>query len=242
MLHDSKLCLRQKHLANGWADALTDITCPAYFVLQSCQRKVPVNEVERALSQIADIHAQFAANTRFRGIAPEANVMTCMLSLAVAAAQTIWPHALAQDPLRYITIWVAVSIASIVIISIEAISRSRRLHGEMADAMLGSAWRQTLPFGAAAAIVTAVICKFSPASAWMLPGLWQILIGLLGFSVMSSLPRAMIWVAGWYFLCGAFVLGLAGSSGTLSPWMMGIPFVAGQAAVALIFHRAGGRV
>jgi hypothetical protein len=70
--------------------------------------------------------------------------------------------------------------------------------------------------------------------------LWQILIALLGFSVLPSLPRALVWVAGWYFLCGAFVLGFAGWSGTLSPWMMGIPFATGHAAVALVLHRASG--
>ena len=199
-----------------------------------------MDDVERALSEIEDIRAYVAASTRFRGIAPEANALTGMLSLAVAVAQTIWPDALAQSLQRYVAIWAAVTIASTVIVAIETISRSRRLHGRMADAMLGSALRQVLPFGAAGVIVTAVICKFSPASAWMLPGLWQILIGLLGFSVLSSLPRAIVWVAGWYFLCGAFVLGLAGWSGTLSPWMMGIPFAMGQAAVALVLHRASG--
>jgi hypothetical protein len=127
-----------------------------------------------------------------------------------------------------------------VVAATEAISRSRRLHGQMAQAMLNTALRQVLPFGAAGVIVTAVICKFSPVSIWMLPGLWQILIGLFGFSVLSSLPRAIVWVAGWYFVCGAFVLGLAGWSGTLSPWMMGIPFGVGQAAVALVLHRGSG--
>ena len=74
----------------------------------------------------------------------------------------------------------------------------------------------------------------------MLPGLWQILLALLGFSVLSNLPREMAWVAGWYFCCGAVVLALAGQAGTLSPWMMGVPFAVGQIAVAVILLRADG--
>lgn len=199
-----------------------------------------MNEVEYALSQIADIRAQVAASTCFRGIAPEANALMGVLSLAVAVAQEIWPKALAQDAFHYIAVWAAVAVASMVVAATEAISRSRRLHGQMARIMLYMALRQVLPFGAAGVIITGVICKFSPASVWMLPGLWQILIGLVGFSVLSSLPRGIVWVAGWYFVCGSVVLGLAGWSGTLSPWMMGIPFGVGQAGVALVLDRASG--
>lgn len=50
----------------------------------------------------------------------------------------------------------------------------------------------------------------------------------------------MVWVAGWYFLCGTIVLALAGRSGVLSPWMMGLPFAIGQAVVAVILYRANG--
>ncbi|MGB8366443.1 MAG: hypothetical protein ACLQUZ_07260 [Rhizomicrobium sp.] len=195
-----------------------------------------MNDVERALSEIEDIRAYLAASTRFRGIAPEVNALASVLSLVIAAAQTIWP----QDAFHYVAAWAAATIAFIVIAAIEAVSRARRLHGRMADAMLNTALRQVLPFAAAGIIITMVISKFSSDTAWMLPGLWQILIGLLGFSALPNLPRAMVWVAGWYFLCGTIVLALAGRSGVLSPWMMGLPFAIGQAVVAVILYRANG--
>ena len=199
-----------------------------------------MNDVERALSEIADIHAQLAASTQFRGIAPEANVLTGLLVLLVAVAQTIWPEALAQNAFRYVSVWAAATAASTIIVAVEAISRARRLHGRMADAMLGTILRQLLPFLAAGVIITAVICRFATGNLWMLPGLWEILIGLFGFSVMLSVPRALAWVAAWYLFCGSVVLVLAGWGGTLSPWMMGFPLAAGQMAVALILHRADG--
>ncbi len=199
-----------------------------------------MTEVERALSEIADIRARFAASTRFDGIAPEANVLVSLLSLAAAVAQAVWPTVFAPNALHYIAVWAAVLVASSVIVTLEAISRTRRLHGRMADTMLGMALRQVLPFVLAEAVVTLAICKFSSGNVGILPGLWQILIGLLGFSVLSSLPRAFVWVAGWYFVCGTVVLGMACRSGTLTPWMMGIPLSVGQLAVAFVLYRVGG--
>ncbi|TAL03742.1 MAG: hypothetical protein EPO08_03375 [Rhodospirillaceae bacterium] len=201
-----------------------------------------MNDVERALAQISDIRAQLAASTRFRGFAPEAMALTGALSFAAATAQTLWPETLAQDTLRYIAVWSGVMIASTIIVAIEAISRSRALDGRMAGGVLGATLRQVLPIAAAGAVITFMICKFSLGSAWMFPGLWQILIALVGFSVISNLPHAIIWAAGWYFLCGTIVLGLAGRTGTLSPWMMGAPLAIGQAMVAFILHRASGDV
>jgi hypothetical protein len=63
------------------------------------------------------------------------------------------------------------------------------------------------------------------------------LIALVGFASVSSLPRAIVWPAGWYFVCATVVLVLAARDGTLSPWMMGVPFGVGQLIVAATLHR-----
>jgi len=199
-----------------------------------------MNDVDNALSQIADIQAQLAASTRFRGFGPEAMLLAGLLTLLAAVAQTIWPESLASDPIRYVIFWAAIIAGGAVIICTEAVSRSRWLHGRMADAMLGATLRQVLPFAATQAIVAFVVCQFAPDSAWIVPGLWQILIALVGFSAVPNLPRSIAWAAAWFFLCGTVVLILAGSGKVLSPWMMGIPFAVGHALIALVLHRAGG--
>jgi hypothetical protein len=203
-----------------------------------------VSDVDRALSQVADIRAQLAASTRFRGIGPELNALTGLLALLVAMAQSLWPQWLFHDNMDYVGVWAAVIIASGLVVAIESISRARRLHGQMAPAMLSVALYKTLPFAVGGTVISWVICTFAIDSARLLPGLWQILIALLGFSALSSLPRAIVWAAGWYFACGTLVLVLAGWSGMLSPWMMGIPFAVGQTIVACILSRptAGGDV
>ncbi len=197
-----------------------------------------MNDVDLALSQISNIRAQLVASTRFRGIAPGLNVLAGVLTLAVAAAQSFQASAVEQSGLSYITVWAAALVLSSGFVAFEASSRARRLHGRMAYPMLNAALQKVLPFVAAGIVITWAVCSFSPESLWLLPGLWQILIGLLGFSALGSLPRGMVWAAGWYFLCGTLVLGFAGQSGVLSPWMMGIPFSVGHILVAVILCRA----
>jgi len=198
-----------------------------------------VRDVDLALSQISNIREQLAANTRFLGISPGFNTILGVLAFFVAAIQTFQQPS-EQINLGYVAVWGTVIIASYAIIAIDAMSRSHRLHGRMAHAMLKSALQKVLPFASAGIIVTWVICSYAPESVWLLPGFWMILISLLGFSVLSSVPRGLAWVAGWYFLCGSLVMIVAGSSGILSPWMMGIPFSIGHLAVAACMSRAGG--
>lgn len=196
-----------------------------------------MTEVDNALSEIADIRARMAAGTRFRGVAPEAVAFTSLLALLVAGLQAAWPETLAAEPIAFVTVWAAAAMLAAGVMAVEALGRSRREHGPLADLLLASTVRLLLPFGAAGAAIAFVICRVAPEAAWTLPGLWQILIALTGFASASALPRAIVWPAGWYFISGTLVLALAGQDGRLSPWMMGLPFAIGQAWVALVLHR-----
>jgi hypothetical protein len=199
-----------------------------------------LDDVERALLQISDIQARMAASTSFRGFAPEAMASTAVLFLAVAAAQAIWPDTLAHDPFDYLLVWGGATVGSILICVTEAVVRSHSVHGAFAHAMLGTTLRLLLPFLAAGIVIVMLIGLLSPANIWMLPGLWQMLIGLAGFSAALRLPRAMLLASGWYFVCGTLVFALAARTQLLSPWMMGLPLGIGQAMVGLILYRANG--
>ena len=196
-----------------------------------------MHDIDNALAEIADIRARMAAGTRFHGFAPEVVALTGLLALGVAGAQTLWPKTLAGDSLRYVTVWILTAVVASTALAVETLARSRRLHGPLADLMIGSTLRLFLPFGAAGAMVTFVIWRISPEAAWILPGLWQMLIALVGFASVSSLPRAIVWPAGWYFTCGTVGLVLAARDSTLSPWMMGVPFGIGQLLVAATLQR-----
>jgi len=197
-----------------------------------------MSEIDRALSELAFIQDRFAASTRFRGLAPLAVAATGVIALLVAATESI---AATRGPLGsdFVATWVATAIVAAGLLGVEALGRARRLHAGMAEMMLASTLRLLLPFGAAGAVITFVIMRAAPDVAWILPGLWQMLVALLGFSAVGTLPKAIMWPAGWYFLSGTVTLLLGAYSGTPDPWMMGAPFGVGQLLVAFVLQREG---
>ena len=75
----------------------------------------------------------------------------------------------------------------------------------------------------------------------MLPGLWQIFVALGLFAAVRCLPRAVMLAGAWYLLAGTAVLILASEDEALSPWLMGLPFGAGQLLMAAALHFAEGQ-
>ena len=120
------------------------------------------------------------------------------------------------------------------------VARSRRHHSGLADAMIHQAVEQFLPAGIAGVLLAVMLFKFAPEALWMLPGLWQLLVGLGVFASVRSLPRTVAFAGAWYFVTGFSTLLVASQSHALSPWTMGLPFVAGQLLMAAILHFASG--
>jgi len=198
-----------------------------------------VSDVDHALAQLTAIRTQIAASTRFRGFAPTVVASTGVLALIGAAAQTLWPAQFAAESASFAVFWSVIAVAAGGMIGVEALARSYRLHGTMADIMIGGTIRLFLPFGVAGALITLVFVRAAPDACRLLPGLWQMLVALLGFAGAStSLPRSVAWAAGWYLVCATTVLLLAGEQGHATPWMMGVPFGVGQVLVAWLLYRA----
>ena len=109
---------------------------------------------------------------------------------------------LVNDPSRYpaayLKLWVATAALSLALISVEAISRTRRAHSALALPMLRSAGEEFLPAIVAGLLLTVVIARDSAQNVWMLPGLWQVLFSLGVFSSCRFLPRPMFAVGLWY--------------------------------------------
>lgn len=199
-----------------------------------------MSDLEHALAQIADIRAQMSASGDFRGFEPQAMALAAVLALCVAMAQTIWPQTLAADGARYVAVWAGALVATSIVGALAAVSRARRQHGPLAGAMLGATLRHLAPFAVAAAAIGIILCRASPAAAWYAPGLWMMLIGLVGFAEAPRLPRAIVWPAGWFLACGTVALALAARHAMLSPWVMGASLAVGQGVVAVVLQRAHG--
>lgn len=199
-----------------------------------------MRDLHQALADITAIRGQMARGTEFHGYGPAALAVTAIVALLAAVAQAHW----IDDPMRtigaYLTLWIATAAFCVLVVGIEAVRRTRLMHGGLADDMLRAAAESFLPAAAAGVLLTLVLLRSAPAELWMLPGLWQILFSLGVFASCRSLPRPMIAVALWYLGGGLSCLIFANGSDALSPWTMGMPFFGGQMlASALLKHSSG---
>lgn len=198
-----------------------------------------MHDLDRALSDIKALRTQLARGVEFRGYGPAAFAATGLAAIGAALAQAQWITSPATNLTAYLSLWVATAALSALIIATDVIMRSRRAHSGLADEMIQSAAEQLLPAIVAGALLTFVITRFAPESAWMLPGLWQIVLSLGVFASCRSLPPPLIAVGVWYLASGLGCIALANGTLAFSPWAMGAPFGIGQLLTAALIHRYG---
>ncbi|MCJ2126014.1 hypothetical protein [Methylobacterium sp. J-077] len=196
-----------------------------------------MQDLDKALADIVAIRSQIARETAFRGLGAATVAGTGGLALACAVAQSLWLGDPAARPVLFFGLWIAAALVAFALIGVEAVRRSRRLHSGLADAMVWNAIEVFLPAAGTGACLALVVARFAPGEVWMLPGLWQVLVGLGLFASARILPRAVQGVGAWYLLAGLAVLAIAAESHALSPWTMGLPFLVGQSWLAGIVHR-----
>jgi hypothetical protein len=195
-----------------------------------------MEELDRALADITAIRSQLARGTEFRGYGPMTVAATGFVAVAAAGIQALWLPDPTGDFLGYVVIWVSTAAISIVLIGIEMVARSRRIHTGLADAMIHAATEQFTPAGVAGALLTFVLFRFAPLSLWMLPGLWQIIFSLGIFASCRSLPRPMFAAGVWYLAAGLVGLAFANGAHAYSPWAMAVPFGVGQLLIAAVLY------
>ena len=199
-----------------------------------------MRDLDKALADIFAIRSQIAAGTAFRGYGPAALAVTSGLALLTKIGQSLWLDDLNSHQLTFFVGWIATALVSVLVIWLEMRARSRRHHSGLADVMIHQAVEQFVPAGVAGALLGVTLWMFAPATLWMLPGLWQILVGLGIFASVRMLPRSVALVGAWYFVCGFTVLALSSETLSVSPWTMGLPFVIGQLLMAGVLRFASG--
>jgi hypothetical protein len=201
-----------------------------------------MQDLRKALADIDAIKGQVARATVFRGYGPATIALTGFLAILAAGLQSLWLQNPRQQIAGYLTIWIGVALISAVLIGIETVTRSRRFHSGLADEMIYAAIEQLIPVAVAGALLTFVLLRFASESAWMLPGLWQILFSLGIFASCRLLPKALFAAGAWYLTTGLVCLAMGPGGESLSPWTMGLSFGLGQFVMAGILHRALGDI
>jgi hypothetical protein len=204
-----------------------------------------MQDLRKALADIDAIRDQVARATVFRGYGPATTALTAVLAALAAGLQALWLASPREQIGAYLTIWIGAAVLATTLIGVETVTRSRRLHSRLADEMIYAAIEQLIPVAIAGVLVTFVLMRFAPQTAWMLPGLWQILFSLGLFASRQLLPKALFAPAAWYLTTGLVCLAVPSTDGDLSPaafspWAMGVPFGIGQLMLAGVLYRALG--
>ena len=199
-----------------------------------------MRDLDKALADITAIRSQMARGAEFRGYGPMTVAATGGLALVAAVIQALALPDPAADPFPYLALWVTTAAVSAILIGIEMVARTRRIHSGLADEMIHAATEQFIPAGVAGVLLTFVLYRFAPQSLWMLPGLWQIVFSLGLFASCRSLPRPMFAAALWYLATGLASLAFANGAHAFSPYAMAVPYSVGQLYIAVVLYRAVG--
>jgi hypothetical protein len=194
---------------------------------------IPLHPLDKALGDITSIRRQVARTTEFRGYGAATLATTGAFAILAAVGQAL----LLPDPANhignYLRIWITTAILSAILIGMQTLTRTRRIHSGLADEMILMAVEQFIPSVGAGALISVVLVRFVPGAVWMLPGLWQITFSLGVFASCRFLPKPMTAAGCWYLLTGLICIGL-GDTRALSPWTMGIAYGIGQSIVAAV--------
>lgn len=199
-----------------------------------------MRDLDKALADIITIRNHIAASTTFEGLGPGALAATSLVAAFAAIAQALVLEDPTAHPWRFFGGWIAAAILCACIVGLEIVTRSRRHHSRLADAVVYNAIEQFLPSALAGTLFGVFVALMAPGVEWMLPGIWQVLTGLGIFASARSLPRGIRLVGGWYFVAGFVALAIASGDHALSPWTMGVPYAVGQMLAAAIFHFSSG--
>ena len=193
-------------------------------------------ELHEALSHIAEIRERVAAAERFRGYRAAPVAASGVLAVVAAAAQPVLVPDPAADLAGYLALWLTTAAVGAAVAGAGVAYRHRFARHPLSREMTLLAIGQFAPCLAAGALVTLAVARHAPESAWMLPGLWQVLFSLGVFASCRLLPRATVGVAVFYLLAGAVNLAVAQGEAAFSPWGMGVGFGVGQLATAAVLY------
>lgn len=189
-------------------------------------------ELRDAFDQITTIRTQLAATERLRSLRAIPIALSGLLAVAAAAVQGHLIDGAAAQPHVYLALWVGTAIVCGTVASMVGLRRARLSDSALDVANLRLAALQFLPSVIAGAAFTSWIAIRMPELLWLLPGVWQLLFALGNLAAQQVLPAPARWIGVLYLCSGTWCLWLGERS--LDPWAMGLPFAAGQFALAMI--------
>jgi len=189
-------------------------------------------ELRDAFNQITAIRTQLAAADRLRGLRAVPVAFSGGTALVAALAQSLWITDPLVEPRLYLTLWLGAAMVSMLAAGTALLLRVRHSGSRLGIANAVLAVQLFAPCLLAGAVVTAFVATRLPDQLWLLPGLWQIFYSLGIIASHRLLPAKAFAIGAFYFASGTLILWFG--HGSLAPWAMGLPFGAGQLALAAV--------
>jgi len=189
-------------------------------------------QLEKALAQLSEIHAQVLKTEVFRGY----RAVTMLLTAAIAVVAGWYGSAVLQPSTaeEFTVFWVGVAVCCAGICLVDMYWRSVRMGSRSLTWRTILVVAQSLPALLVGAVVTWVILARS-GSEFLLPGLWSMIFALGIWSARPYLPQAVGLVALFYLLAGAWLL-VTTDATVPGSWGMGLTFGIGQTALAVVLY------
>jgi len=193
-----------------------------------------MTEIDRAISQIGEIHEHLARTEVCREIRAVPVAVAGVLGLLAAALQ---PRLQAQGTeIGFVLYWAAVAGICLAVGSAGILLNYLRQSSDWARRQTRIVVGQFLPSFVAGVLVTLAVTKSESLSVSLLPGLWACLFSLGIFAARPYLPRIIGWVGLYYLLAGAVLLATAAPGASPSPWEIGLTFGFGQLVSAVVLY------
>jgi uncharacterized membrane protein len=191
-------------------------------------------ELQRALSDLAEVRSRLAIVQRFEGYSSQAAVASGALAIAAGGFQARlapYPHTPSTVAL-YVTIWLACLAGALVLNYGAAVLWVWRHRGPASISQLQLASLALLPaivLGGVFSLALVLRAQYD-----LLPGTWFACYALGLFGSRAMLPRAMIIVSLAFGMAGTALLLMPAQLDALRWWIMPAGFGFGQIAIGLM--------
>lgn len=185
------------------------------------------DEVQRALDQLTDIHAQVARASFYRGYRAAPVAAMGFIAWSVATCEALWAGEI--GPWAHAMVWLGVALVCATVGAADLWRRRAAVSGRDTWTAIG----QLVP----ALVVGVSMTWLLSDRPELLPGVWTSLFGLGALASRPYLPAPILGVALFYVAAGLAMAAAARAGVSPSPWAMGITFLVGQVCAATVLRR-----
>jgi hypothetical protein len=194
-------------------------------------------DIERALSDLAEVRDRLAAVQRFEGYSGPAAAVSGFAALVAGYAQLrIAPMPLTPGALHaYVLIWTTCLAVALVLNYGTVAAWVMRNHGPGAHSQFRSAARSIAPSVVLGGAITLALVDHSAYA--LLPGTWFALYALGLFASRGAIPRSTLPITVAFAALAVLFLVTPVAPYALAWWVMPLGFGAGQIAIGYLIWR-----